>query len=556
MLKEVSEVCETRFGNSDGDADCLRIAIRRGRVNPWESLLPVLQQVFDVEFEFEAGNQQSPSTQPWIVANENGAPSELIPERSEPFFRVPESEARNPGEAPLSVDVQFADDPAVPFPFRGRSLRTKVAVLPIALSLERHERALAFAEGRPIWAVSALGSANQARTGLSLPELSESGCLADVLNGERFLELLPLLEWFRNLTGMKEYGVRPVRACFMFDDPNLHWSKYGCVDYGKIVEEAARVNYHVAFAMVPLDTWATHEATARLFRTNSKYVSLLVHGNDHTRKELGVPRSAQSRERLIRQAVRRIDRFERRTGLCVARVMAAPHGACTGDVLHDLRRGGFEGATISHGSLRAHNRSEPWTQSIGYLPSELIRGCPVVPRFRLNASAENAILLAAYLDQAIIMVGHHQDLQAGTDLLGSLAAKINSLGDVQWGNLSQICRGNYYSRIEGDTLRIRPSGTKLVIVAPTALGALQLEQGKFSSEQSWRVSLDRIYTGEARTGATYDASISQGTQIAISAEDHLWPAQPPAFGPIDGRAVLRRLLSEARDRWLSGAPPL
>src|SRR5581483_3243661 len=42
-------------------------------------------------------------------------------------------------------------------------------------------------------------------------------------------------------------------ACFLFDDPNLHTSSYGFVDYRKLAEEARRHQFHVALATIPLD---------------------------------------------------------------------------------------------------------------------------------------------------------------------------------------------------------------------------------------------------------------------------------------------------------------
>ena len=70
----------------------------------------------------------------------------------------------------------------------------------------------------------------------------------------------------------------PVRACFLFDDPNLHRPTYGYVRYHDLVEEADRHDYHVSFAMIPLDGWFTHHATARLFRERSDRLSLLELG--------------------------------------------------------------------------------------------------------------------------------------------------------------------------------------------------------------------------------------------------------------------------------------
>jgi hypothetical protein len=65
----------------------------------------------------------------------------------------------------------------------------------------------------------------------------------------------------------------------MLDDPNLHWRTYGYVDYAQIAAHAKIHNYHMSFAMIPLDTWYVHKPTALLFQQNRNQISLLFHGS-------------------------------------------------------------------------------------------------------------------------------------------------------------------------------------------------------------------------------------------------------------------------------------
>src|SRR5690348_10932331 len=87
---------------------------------------------------------------------------------------------------------------------------------------------------------------------------------------------------------------------------NLAWQRYGYVDFKQIAANAAEENYHVSFATIPLDSWFTHMRTAELFRTSSKYLSLAIHGNNHTRKELARNYTKPERLCLLNQAIRRI----------------------------------------------------------------------------------------------------------------------------------------------------------------------------------------------------------------------------------------------------------
>src|SRR6202035_3410833 len=76
------------------------------------------------------------------------------------------------------------------------------------------------------------------------------------------------------------------RAAFMFDDPSLHWPSYGHIDFADIAKRATRGGFHVALATVPIDAWYANRRLVRLLRER-RCLSLLLHGNQHLRCELG-----------------------------------------------------------------------------------------------------------------------------------------------------------------------------------------------------------------------------------------------------------------------------
>ena len=94
------------------------------------------------------------------------------------------------------------------------------------------------------------------------------------------------VEFLRRVTGYAKSVPPPPRACFLFDDPNLHSGRYGFLDYRQLGAHAQDHGYHVAMAMVPLDAWFARRDAARLFRERSEYMSLVMHGNDHMPDEL------------------------------------------------------------------------------------------------------------------------------------------------------------------------------------------------------------------------------------------------------------------------------
>lgn len=164
-----------------------------------------------------------------------------------------------------------------------------------------------------------------------------------------------------------------LRATFLLDDPNLHATHYGYLNYEETVAYARRYGFHLAIAMVPLDTWFTYGRTAALFQKNPGQLSLLMHGNNHLRKEIGLPHPQEFYERMLAQGLRRIDRFEKKHGIPVARIMAAPHGQCHENAARALLRTGYDALCIS--------RPFPWLEAppphellAGWFPAELWPG--------------------------------------------------------------------------------------------------------------------------------------------------------------------------------------
>ncbi len=338
----------------------------------------------------------------------------------------------------------------------------------------------------------------------------------------------------------------------MFDDPNLHWKTYGYVKYGELANHAARHNYHVSFAMVPMDGWYVHAETARIFRENKRWLSLLIHGNNHTSFELTQKHSDGMYQATAVQALQRIERFEKTSGIEVSRVMAAPHGACSHDMATALLQTGFEAACISRGSIMARNPDSVWPVTIGLNPAEFLgEGLPVIPRILLQRECELNMILAAFLGQPIIPVGHHEGLAGGLDLLRELAETINATGDVQWMDMGSISRSNFCTRREGDILHVKmysrrirlnvPEGVRLLYVHRPWLDegvpeGLVLQNGNTDSVQF------ASYQGEA-------VPIESCTEIdLISAHPNLVNHGSVPLPRTPLWAIARRQLCEARDR--------
>jgi hypothetical protein len=345
-----------------------------------------------------------------------------------------------------------------------------------------------------------------------------------------------------------------LRACVMIDDPNLHWMSYGFLRYEKLLAEAKSRGFHVAFATVPLDAWASHPGAVKLFRDHPEQFSLLVHGNNHSKQELSRSCPEEDYLRLAAQSLRRIDRLEKKTGVRVGRVMAPPHGACTSSCLAALLAVGFEGACATTSLLRKLNPLLLRDSSFGLKIAEIAPGfAPVIPRFKLDSSCEGAMVISAFLDKPIILVGHHHTAANGMELLTSAAESVNSLGNVSWAGPESMLRSNFRSFQEGATLWIEPYSCRVCLTVPPGINEVRFYRSEGTSFDV-DSGFDYITTRSAKLPDRQNAStgpleVTPGDRVELVSV---------GFGKVDYRtvesprfsfqALPRRLLCEIRDR--------
>jgi hypothetical protein len=157
--------------------------------------------------------------------------------------------------------------------------------------------------------------------------------------------------------------------------------------------------------------------------------------------------------------------------------------------------------------------------------------------------------LAAFLKQRLILRGHHQDLKNGIELLDQHARLINSLG-VSWANLGDLSRTNFCWRLEGRTFTVKALGNKLTVQLPEAATNLIIESPREDSRSAWKISGLNGNPLVTLTGEIAPLPRQRNAEISIES----LPAQPAVVervrSGLAGRAVVRRVLSEARDRLL------
>ena len=169
--------------------------------------------------------------------------------------------------------------------------------------------------------------------------------------------------------------------------------------------------------------------------------------------------------------MRRIERFERRSGVGVDRVMMPPHGLCSREVSSALAAVGFDALCAIHPHPVDRQPADRHRRSAAWQPAEFVGGCAVIPRIPLYSTVAD-IALRAFLDHAVVIYGHHEDVAGGLEPLAEAAARVNRLGDVSWSSIGEIALTNLVQRVEGDALVVRPFARRIRVEPPAGVRTL------------------------------------------------------------------------------------
>jgi hypothetical protein len=448
--------------------------------------------------------------------------------------------------------VEFAETASIRRPLRGRRLVEDAARFGPDQAFDCTTSVLATANGRPAWWNSGDSARPAQVSTFPLADLSEGEALRDQLRAGRFMGLVPLLHFLWDVCGELNWGAEPLQASFVIDDPNLHWTTYGHLRYPDLIRHACAHGYHVGLATVPLDGWLINRRAASLVRHNGNVLSLLVHGNDHTARELGGLSTDREAQLALGQALTRVAAFERRSGVPVKRVMAPPHGACSEAALRAMFTLGFDAACMSR-PYPWRARGAPQSPLVGWHPAEMVvGGFPVVPRYPLSSPRED-LVFRALLRQPLILYGHHGDLEQGLDVLAQAADYIDGLGDVKWGPLDWIATGNHFTRQEGRVLHVQVHSRQTRVKVPAGVSTLRVHITEARAHPGTRRVIynarEAAITRQRSEWTSELLDVDPGSELTVALPpDHVLKADTFPHAAPRPWPVMRRGLVEARDR--------
>lgn len=534
-------------------------AVASSRLDPGqERILNALERAFPVRFE-SAHDTDLSSVDGLLVLGPESLPktSAGFPQLVLPASAARHSAAAQVGDADAAATageltaVLLADEPGLARPLRGRSISesTVAGELP---PLPAGGTVLASVQGRPVWWQIGDGAAALDVSAYPLAELHDGEALRDYMRAGCFMRLLPLVHFIGQVLGTGGWQPPPLRASFVVDDPNLHWPSYGFLKYRELVAHAAAHGYHLSLATVPIDGWLANRRVTTLLADNASVLSLSMHGNDHIARELGRLHTDEEAQSVIAQALRRIDALEHRSGVTVDRVMLPPHGACSEAALRAMFRLGIEAVSVNP-LYPGHEHRATSTPLAGWHPAELVAGgLPAIPRHHFRDPREE-LALRAMLGQPLILYGHHDDFEQGLDILAQAASEIAALGDVQWGSLGWVARGNYATRRIGEILLVKMHSRRIAVEVPTGVHALRvLFQEPLGGAAAHRLAHAGGSVGiafEDGQGTSELLAVDSPTKVDLTllADRPLLAADVPSR-PVKPWPWVRRTLVEGRDR--------
>jgi len=374
--------------------------IYRKSADSYRKLFEAMSKLLDIEFQFVEEHQKYGNNalvlldvdhQTLLDAQDSGRPfiayltGQLVPVQT------------------TSNVVSFSFSSFLPKILHRKSMVTTEAMNLSEIGIREPFEELAQVQGLAVWAASTRHKW-QYYTSVPLPEFGDRKHLSEIFNGETFLRLLPLYCFLKFCICQSNWQPPPLRACFVVDDPNLHWTSYGPINYKRLAKYCRQQEIHVAFATIPLDGWYVHPKAAKIFRENYRYLSLLVHGNNHAKEELAIPMEHDEAINYFAQSLRRIMRLEERSSLSVDRVMAPPHGPICKSSASALARLGFEAVCTNRWSLWKYNHPWDLKSNFGLEPAGFLANrLPVLNRFRMVSEiCRNEIIMAALLGMPII----------------------------------------------------------------------------------------------------------------------------------------------------------
>ena len=453
-----------------------------------------------------------------------------------------------------SQPVRFGETEDLTACLRNQVMTEKQDTGGCSIAVEAGDQIFASRAAGPVWVNRPGGLGSCQLAGVPPPSLVEGEHLFEHFNGRRFMGLLPLMHFLRQVVKDVDWQCPTTRACFVFDDPSLYWRSYGFLNYCTLAAHSIKHNYFASVATIPLDAWWANGRVVETLRSCHPRISLLIHGNNHTCGELVSQRNGATPLAIAAQALQRIERFERRHGVSVSKIMEAPHGAFGKSFYAPLLALNYEAALTGTELLVKHNPQTVWPAGVGMDMSEILGGgLPVLPRIKMSVDWKNEVLLAAFLGQPIVLVGHHTDAADQLQVLAEFAGVINSLPAATWASPQDIARSNYKQFRRRNALYLKLYSRAVHVVVPEGVNEVFIHLPRVGTDGAGETLVIKNHGEELLRVTGHEVigpvSVSAGQALDISSLAEI-QVDFRSVKPSGARCwpVARKVMMEIRDR--------
>jgi hypothetical protein len=250
-----------------------------------------------------------------------------------------------------------------------------------------------------------------------------------------FPRLIPLIMFLRGALRDRVWTAERPRACFIIDDPLLK-SRYGFLDYERLIESMRRRRFSTSIAFIPWNYWRSSRATAALFSAADHAPGLCIHGCDHIQAEFETADGETLRGKA-RTALERMDAHRRLTGVPFDDVMVFPRGRFSPEAVAGLKAAGYL-AAVNGDVCPAMVPRAATVRDLLQVAVTRFSDFPLFGRRYPRNVAEFAFDL--FMGKPALVAEHHGYFRDGYGAIESFAEQLNALDDrLEWASLGAIC---------------------------------------------------------------------------------------------------------------------
>jgi len=366
-----------------------------------------------------------------------------------------------------------------------------------------------------------------------------------------FSRLAPMIIFLRSSWGNRLWHNDCPQACFIVDDPLLK-QRYGFLKFSKLLETAGNQKFSACVAFIPWNYRRSSKEVVKIFSSAPDFLSLCIHGCDHTRGEFAAMDGGLLRDKA-QLSLDRMKAHSDRYHIRFDDVMVFPQGMFSSEALKALENCGYLAAVNT--SVRPSDKLCVLTlRDLMEVAVTRFGGVPLFARHYPKEIAEFAFDL--FLGKPALMVEHHGYFRSGYGEFASFVQRMNQLDQkLEWGNLATICsraglersmpNGEVHLRIYTNRFRVTNNEARL---------------RQYVLQKPWnrrwphpKVTLnERQWPGELVEGVlttTFSLEPNESAEIRIALPpDQNGPTQ--VWSPTtvyEAKVFVRRILSEFRD---------